>query len=173
MAVIEATNYPINLFLCEDENGMTHWYKTDPMKTDALQREEIDLADEMLAFFGHGNMINPIIFQIKGAKINRAEPFRLSQLEDFRLGSAEEHLEDLEGHVVEILAARNANGGYPLNAVVLNRDGSMMEQRTYSSTGICSDGNDQHTLVSVKGPAVYDNAQEEAKPSGPAEPEEE
>ena len=158
MAVIDATNYPVNLFLAEDENGISHWYKTDPMKTDFPQREEIDLADELHAFYGHGSLMNPIILQLKGAKINRAEPFNLNFLESFRLGNTDEHMEDMEGRVVEILATRNADGGFPLNAVVLNRDGSMMEQCTYSSAGKCSDGLEQHTLITVKGPAVFPNA---------------
>lgn len=161
MAVIEATNYPINLFLTEDENGKAHFYRTDPVKTDDLDREEIDLADEMLAFFGHGSVVNPIIFQIAGGKINRAEPFTLDFLETFRLGIADSHLEDMEGRIVEILSARNNNSAYPLNAIVLDRDGSMMENRTYSSSGKCSDKKKSHSLIKVKGPAAFNSSSAE------------
>lgn len=164
MAVIDATNYPTNLFLFEDDYGIPHWYRSDPAKTDASAREEIDLADEMLAFFGHGNRINPVIFQVKGAKISRAEPFNMGVLETFRLSASEEHMEDMEGRVVEMLAARNGDSSFPLNAVVLDRDGSMLTQRTYNTMGQCSDGRAEHTLVVVKGPAVFTNMVEASAP---------
>ena len=157
MPAIEATPYPQNLFLCEDSNGRVHCYRNDPMKTDNPKSQEINLYDELLAFFGHGDQINPVIFQIRGAKIDRATPFSLSVLESFRLGVAEDHLEDLDGHVVEIIMARNNDSGYPLNAVVIDKDGCMLCQRTYSSTGECSDGDPQHRLVMIAGPAVYNN----------------
>lgn len=158
MPAIEATPYPQNFFLSEDTNGRAHCYSIDPMKTDNPKSKEIDLCQELLAFFGHADQINPIIFQIRGAKIDRATPFSLAVLESFRLGVTEDHLEDLEGHVVEIIMARNRDSGYPLNGVVINKDGSMICQRTYSSTGDCSDGNDQHRLVMISGPAIYNNA---------------
>lgn len=156
MAVIEATTYPQNIFLVEDDNARVHCYHKDPMKSDAADREEIDLLDEIMAFYGRGNAVNPVIIQIRGARIERAGAFSLNFLEDFRLGRVTDHLEDMEGHVVEILTVRNRDTGYPLNGVILDRNGSMIEKRTFSSSGLCSDGDENHRLVTVKGPAVFE-----------------
>ena len=156
MAVIEATTFPQNIFVVEDDDARIHCYRKDPMKTDASDREEVDLLDEIMAFYGRGNAVNPVIIQIRGARIERAGAFSLNFLEDFRLGRVTDHLEDMEGHVVEILTVRNRDTGYPLNGVILDRFGSMIEKRTFSSSGLCSDGDENHRLVTVKGPAVFE-----------------
>ncbi len=163
MAVIEATTYPQTIFLAEDDNARIHCYHADPMKTDSPEKEEIDLLDEIMSFYGKGNIVNPVIIQIRGARIERAGAFSLSFLEDFRLGRAVDHLEDMEGHIVEILSVRNRDTGYPLNGVILDKYGSMIEKRTYSSSGSCSDGNESHRLVTVKGPAIFEGVVEAAE----------
>lgn len=160
MAYIQATTYPQNLFLAQDEDGRFHWYRKDPMKSDDLSKEEVSLEEALMAHYGYGTNINPIIVQIRGAKIDRATPFSLTFLEDFRLGRTEDHIEDIEGHVIEILSTRNSDGQYPLNGVVLSRNGEMIKQRTYSSTGECSDGVENHRLITVNGPAVFNNSKE-------------
>lgn len=149
--------YPKDLYVVRDSKKNIHWFDADPMKTpdrDAHEVEPVELLEEF--YGGAGTVGNPIVVRIAGALLNRCEPFAISQPAAIRTGKLSRHLEDLDGRIVEIINAYNPNAEFPLNGVVMDREGRPVDYATYSVSGACSDGVESHSLVCVDG--VFEGA---------------
>lgn len=153
---VQGRRSPQNYFLTRDENGKTHWFLGDPMKTPKGRNVEIeDIASEVFTLAGIGDVANPILVSFIAGKINRCLPFNIHFPSDIRAGRVNMHFEDLEGSVIEIPNSRNSNIDFPFNAIVLGSNGAIIETRTYAFSGDCSDGVESHRIVAVKGPSPY------------------
>lgn len=148
---IEHQDYPTQLFLAVAEDGRLHWYSRDPMKVEKKEDYEVKLAAELNKYFGGGSIVNPIHIAISGAKVNRAEPFRISQPGDIRSGKIQAHFEDGAGRLVEILQFAGSDNAFPLNGVIFSRKGENIGMATYSPLGECSDKDPQHALLCFAG----------------------
>lgn len=150
--------YPKQLFLTRDKNGGYHWYDKDPMRIPNREDEELMSIEEIITnFVGTGDVTNPVGVYINCCKIVRSEAFNISQPANIRQGIENKHFEDLEGSVVDVLAVRNSDPEYPLNGVVFDRRGNVVENRTYNLAGFCKDGNEDHSLIAINGEAVFDS----------------
>ena len=152
--------FPKDLYMVRDAAGIVRWYEKDPMKTADRDDAEVDLTEVLEDFYGAGSVANPVALRLVGARLYRCEPFAISQPAAIRMGKLARHLEDLAGHVVDILDARNPDVEYPLNGVLMDRDGHMTGTATYSMKGECSDGNPDHALVCVEGAFLKDEKKE-------------
>lgn len=148
---IEHRDYPFQLFLAVAEDGKLHWYSQDPLKVENKEAYEFNLTTELNKYFGGGSVINPIHIAISGARVNRAEPFRVTQPGDIRAGKIQAHFEDGAGRLVEILQFAGSDDAHPLNGVVFSRSGETLGMATYTPLGECSDGDPRHSLMCFAG----------------------
>ena len=158
---IKGRVYPEQLYLTCDKRGIYHWYRRDPMGIPNREEEELSSIEDLISdFYGRGDVANPVTIFINGVKIVRTEKFDILQMVNIRQGTVNRHIEDMEGSVVDILEVRNADPSYPLNGVVFDRRGNILETRTYSIDGLCKDGNEEHSLMAVNGKAVMETYEE-------------
>lgn len=165
MSKIKGKNYPNDLFLTVDRNGLHHFYRKDPMKVENREDYEVSLAHEIMDFIGSGDITNPVLLHISCAKIHRSEEFNISLPGAIRRGEEDKHFEDLTGSVIDILEVRNSSPEFPLSGVVFNRKGDIVANRRYSLRGECEDGQENHSIVAVAGPAVFDVEVGETQPA--------
>lgn len=157
MPRIKGTNYPKDVFLVRDKNDVFHWYTKDPMKAENREEHEISVENEIMNLVGKGTVENPVVVHISCARINRSEAFNMAQPSEVRRGNGNRHFEDLTGAVIDILEVRNSNPDFPLSGVVFNKKGDIVDNRRYSIQGLCEDGDEDHTIVIVNGPALFES----------------
>ena len=155
MAKITGKSFTYDPFLIRDKNGFIHWYRKDPMKAENREETEISIEEEIMSLVGTGTIANPVMVHITCARVNRSEAFNISQPAEVRR-SGSRHFEDLTGTVIDILEVRNSSPQFPLSGVVFNSRGDIIGNRRYSEQGVCEDGVEDHAIVIVNGPAVFE-----------------
>jgi len=153
MSKIEAKLLPRDLFLVKGSDGNVHWFLNDPMNNSSLDNET-NIAEEIFAFVGTGDIANPVMVRIQCAHINRCQPFNPEWPGRIRRGEVKKHLQDITGAQVDIISSTNRSD-FPFNGAVLNEDGSVSCVRTYNEEGECSDGISEHSIF------VMENAEPE------------
>lgn len=143
--------YPHDLYVARDREGNIKCYSSDPMRTADREGAVIDLLKLIDEEVGGTNVANPACVRLNIAHLDRTEDFYISQPESIRMGKLDAHFEDLEGHVIEILMQGSGDIDYPLNGVLLDRDGNFVGNGKFNFHGECSDGNPDHTVVLVAG----------------------
>ncbi len=162
MKEITGRLHPDTFFLSQDENGMYHCFRRDPMKVEDPEDEEItSIADLISDFAGPCDIANPVVFRFAAEKINRCTRFTITLPDEIRVGKVNQHIQDMTGRIVEILNSRNPDPEFPLNGVVFDRSGAMLTTRTYAADGSCSDRIGEHHLIGVVGPAVFGGGKED------------
>jgi len=151
---------PKDYFLTRDKNGVYHWYEEDPLKSKDRQKAEVDIASVISETVGYGNIANPVMVHLLCARIDRSVEFNISLLTALRKGTENKHFEDMLGNIVEVLEFQNSDPEYPLNGIVLDSRGDMVEMRCYSGRGECRDGVEDHRLLAIKGPASFAAAEQ-------------
>lgn len=152
MQQLKGVTYPDDMYLVKDEDNKVKWFRKDPMKHPGRDNPEVNLIDEIFEYFGDGDILNPLRIRIQGIHIQRGEPFDISLPGLIRKGKVDRHIEDLEGNHIDILASIVQKAtDFPINGVLLSRDGEIIATRTYSLQGDCSDGVRSHRLVAVQG----------------------
>lgn len=151
---MKGKTYPQDFYLVRDKDGNSHFYSADPMNNQNRMQNEVNLADVLFGFFGPADVVNPLIIRVAGIIHERGQRFDISAPGKIRCGEMAKHLEDMDGNIVEILQMRSPNVSFPLNGIVMGRDGKMFDQRLYDGTGACSDGNEYHRLVIMDGVLV-------------------
>lgn len=151
MPKVKGKLYPDNIYMAVDSDHVCHFYRKDPMHTSNREADEVNIGDLLIDFCGEPSIINPVVFALNVAVLDRGEPFAISQPGAVRSGQLKKHFEDLEGHVVDILETKNGDRDFPFNGVLLTRQGTMVGNATYSVTGECKDGIENHRLVCVNG----------------------
>lgn len=160
---MEGKIYPGEIFLVRGRDGKGHCYLQDPMKIRNRGELEVDFTETMFGFFGESNAVNPMVLHVSGVVFSRGEAFDISMPAKVRTGSYDGHFEDSEGNVVEVLPVRSPDPLFPVNGIVLTRDGRLVEQRLYDGTGRCADGNADHALYVVNGPLKEESVEEGGK----------
>lgn len=148
---MEGKIYPGEIFLVRGSDGKGHCYLQDPMKIKDRDSVEVDFADTMFGFFGDSNAVNPMVLHISGAVFSRGEAFDISMPAKVRSGSYDGHFEDMEGNIVEVLPMRSSDPLFPVNGIVLTREGGFVAQRHYNGQGQCSDKDGNHVILVVNG----------------------
>ncbi len=143
--------YPHTIYMVNDDNHVSHFYESDPMRTEDRESAEINIGEVISDFVGEGSVMNPVLVALNCAKLERSEPFAVSQPGAVRCGTLKKHFEDMAGHIVDVLDTRNDDANFPFNGVLLTREGKMVGTATYSLKGECSDGVESHNLVLVEG----------------------
>lgn len=140
------TKHP--LYLVRDENGQPHWYTHDPLNPANLS-SEVKIEHVITDLVGSGSRLNPVCVYLSCTLFNRGELFNTANYSAIKSNVGLRSVRDLEGHRVNILEDMNDDGEYPFNGMVLDANGTMIANRTYSLFGECSDGEEGHSLVIV------------------------
>lgn len=151
MPTVEGKIFPGELFLVRGRDGKGHCYSQDPMKVKDRESVEVDLAEALFNFYGESDPVNPMVLHVSGVVFNRGEAFNISMPAKVRSGSYDGHFEDMEGNIVEVLPMRGSDPLFPVNGIVLNKEGVLVAQRHFNGTGQCEDGDEYHRLIVVNG----------------------
>lgn len=152
---VKSTVLPKDLFLVRDAQGNFHWYNSDPLKLTDRATAEVNVEEAIAEVVGWGDDANPVMVNIRAAKINRSEEFNTSLLTGIRKGVEDKHIADLTGSVVDISEYQNVSKEFPLSGIVFSRSGEPLSMRLYNFRGECSDGEPSHQLIVMSGPAVF------------------
>lgn len=145
------TAYPGNLYLVESADGGYEWYDCDPRGAEGRDRHRIESIESFITgWFGDSDLGNPIMVRLECEALDRCTPFDAAMPHRVRCGELAKHFEDLEGSVIEVTEQTGDDPDWPFVGAVL-KDGTVLETRTYSLRGACSDGDEGHRLVAVDG----------------------
>lgn len=137
-------------YIAQDESGNLQCYDQDPLRASDRESSRIDILKVIVDSFGRPDVCNPIVFMVKGALLQRCQPFNAGIPERIRAGAAL-HLEDFDGTRVEIVSLHSSNPEFPFTGVLFDEKGDGLGFRLYSRDGGCEDGKENHRLVVIDG----------------------
>lgn len=144
--------YPKDIYLVADEKNEGLFFMEDPIKKENRQKHGFDFARLVFDFMdGPSDIVNPYKIRFMVYKVNRGDAFDGAIPEKIRRGEIDAHIEDHNGDIIEITGRLNNDKEFPMNAVVYDGDGSIIETRKYSADGYCSDEDPSHRLVVMQG----------------------